>query len=481
MKGGYRFRGFRGEAENRVVSFDVPSQMRFPIGSLTESLEIRGGDHVEAGQVLASPTDAVGSPVICTAKGSASLDEGTVVVQTSGDQALPVLDAQPEWENLPPEDLEDRLYRTGSCCAAPSGIPTRHQSSPVGPKDIEQIIVYFSTSDLYGTKPETILGDRGAAEILAGIAILQKIMTGAHAHIVVGKGDDALLQTLREESAATTNSISLHVSANKYPQENEAVLVASVLDRDYPYGFAAIHSGVLVIDLRGILQVHDALVGGRLFAERLIAIHGAGFRENVHITVRIGTPIQSIVDAYGVPGVESRIVYNSVMSGDAVSDPGATVGSDCTAIIALPVGGNELLPFASPGLHKDSITRTFVASFLPIRVDADTNLHGEQRPCLSCGYCEQVCPVGLLPYVLHRYVQRDMVDEKLVRYGVFDCVDCNLCSYVCPSKIPLARLLTEGKRKLIDEGLDPAGARAEKFALKGIPRSIPQSEEAERE
>ncbi len=131
------------------------------------------------------------------------------------------------------------------------------------------------------------------------------------------------------------------------------------------------------------------------------------------------------------------------------------VGADCRHIIALPEAPVEFMPFAGPGLRKDSYTHTFLASLVPGPRVADTNLHGDERPCLSCTYCERVCPAGILPYVLHRYVQRDIIDENLVRYGAFRCIDCNLCTYVCPSKIPLARLISDGKQKLLDEGFEP--------------------------
>jgi Na+-translocating ferredoxin:NAD+ oxidoreductase RnfC subunit len=98
----------------------------------------------------------------------------------------------------------------------------------------------------------------------------------------------------------------------------------------------------------------------------------------------------------------------------------------------------------------------------------DTNLHGEHRPCIACTYCDGVCPAGILPHLLHRYVQREVIDETLLRLGIFDCIDCNLCTYVCTSKIPLAALMREGKEKLVAEGLDPRPAEAERRALKGL-------------
>ena len=99
----------------------------------------------------------------------------------------------------------------------------------------------------------------------------------------------------------------------------------------------------------------------------------------------------------------------------------------------------------------------------------DTNIHGEHRPCIACTYCDNVCPVGILPHLLHRYVQRGVIDETIVRYRIFDCIDCNLCTYVCTSKIPLAQLMRKGKDSLKAEGLDPRGRAVDRLQLRGVP------------
>ena len=61
--------------------------------------------------------------------------------------------------------------------------------------------------------------------------------------------------------------------------------------------------------------------------------------------------------------------------------------------------------------------------------------------------------MGVLPNLLHPYIERNLLDEILLRYNIFHCIDCNLCTYVCPSKIPVARLIREGKERLRAEGM----------------------------
>jgi Na+-transporting NADH:ubiquinone oxidoreductase subunit NqrA len=148
-------------------------------------------------------------------------------------------------------------------------------------------------------------------------------------------------------------------------------------------------------------------------------------------------------------------VLNSLIAGAAAA-PEAPLPAQASVLIAVAEnreGG--FLSFAAPGLASDSRSLTFAAGLLPLPKKPDTNLHGEHRACISCGFCEDVCPVRILPNILHRYVQKNVIDETLVRFQIFRCIDCNLCSYVCTSKIPLARLMREGKEKLAKEGLAP--------------------------
>jgi Na+-transporting NADH:ubiquinone oxidoreductase subunit NqrA len=113
----------------------------------------------------------------------------------------------------------------------------------------------------------------------------------------------------------------------------------------------------------------------------------------------------------------------------------------------------EFLAFIRPGFRRDSYSRTFMSNFLPsIQKTFDTNMHGEERPCISCNYCEEVCPVSIIPHILSKYVKRSIVDETLANLHIYDCVQCGLCSYVCPSKIPLAQHIKEGMEMLTAQG-----------------------------
>jgi electron transport complex protein RnfC len=62
------------------------------------------------------------------------------------------------------------------------------------------------------------------------------------------------------------------------------------------------------------------------------------------------------------------------------------------------------------------------------------------EPCISCGWCADVCPTRLRPVHLMQLAQRSQNDQRLVEQ-INWCIDCGLCSHVCPVSLPLAQTL----------------------------------------
>ena len=53
----------------------------------------------------------------------------------------------------------------------------------------------------------------------------------------------------------------------------------------------------------------------------------------------------------------------------------------------------------------------------------------KESKCLKCGICNNICPVGIMPYLLKNNNYRKSVINK--------CLKCGLCSYICPVYIDL--------------------------------------------
>jgi len=62
----------------------------------------------------------------------------------------------------------------------------------------------------------------------------------------------------------------------------------------------------------------------------------------------------------------------------------------------------------------------------------------EEFPCIRCGNCTFVCPMGLQPFLLNLYGSARQYDIA-VENGLMDCIECGSCSYICPARIELVK------------------------------------------
>ena len=473
FKGGYRFKHFKGRPADTIVNLDAPDTVTVPLrqerGPAFEP-SVKEGDEVRAGQVIG--TGPVHSPVDGKVSGISKLP--AVMIDTAPgfilneDDVVKLDGASEDWRKLDVDKIEELIYLSSAATLDTSGIPTRFNSSPIGPDEVDHLIVRIVEDELLPASDSALFSECGIDTFTDACRILEKVFPRARMTIAVSENLKELIGHI-ESSLKSDDEISVATVSDKYPQRFEEVLVPTVTGSGFPYGFNAVNLGVLVLSVQTILCVYQAVTTGMPVLTRVIGLGGTGFLENVHVRVPIGTAWNVITGKYGDTAGEQRLVRNSLLTGQTLEDFTLPVMKTDSALYAVPeMRTTELMPFASPGFSKDSYSNTFPTFLLPLKKKLDTNIHGEERACLSCSFCSDVCPVGILPALLHRYVLRDIIDEPMKQFGIFKCIDCNLCTYVCPSKIPVAELIKKGKRLLIKEGLGNEDETKLNFSLRGI-------------
>ncbi|HID55548.1 TPA: 4Fe-4S dicluster domain-containing protein [Candidatus Poribacteria bacterium] len=465
FSGGYRFKGFKGQARDELIHIGVPSKViipmiREPDFPLKPAVKI--GDRVFAGQVIAYEEGETASPILSSINGRVveirEIDHfsgkvAAVIIEGNEDEDYRKVESYtPQWEELPPRKIEELLYRSGVASLEREGIPTHFKTSTIIPEEVEDIIIYGTDSDIYNLSLGLLLKGEGAANFVEGMKILKRIMPQARVHLALNKERKGIIKGIRKLTS-DLDGIEIYPLAPKYPLDRHEILIPTLLNKRISYGSSAADVRVVVLSVQTVLHVFEAVAEGKPLIERIVALCGPSFKENVHVKVRIGTPLEFILKDRLKEG-DHRIVANSLLTGFELKDLSLPVDRTFSQIIAIPENrGREFLAFLRPGLRRDSYSRSFLSAFFKAEKRVDTNLHGEERPCIQCGYCIEVCPVRIIPTLINRYIRLG-IDETVVRYGIFNCIDCNLCSYVCPSKISLARNLREAKEKLKEMGLD---------------------------
>jgi Na(+)-translocating NADH:ubiquinone oxidoreductase A subunit len=451
LVGGYAFKRFAGRPEDTLVQAPLPAKVRLvlrsPHGADLPAL-VKNGEQVKAGQILARD-EATGACVLATLSGrieelkpAAWLGGKTKVATIAGDGTVewaPLDGHSPDWRAASSEALRGRILRSGAA---------------VLPARASHLVVQAVEDEAHNANPEVLEQVWGLQALVEGLAILLKALPGARLHLALNRRRRALAARVEQAAGKAGLPLQVYELDGKYPQAHRAILLPTLLGRSRGAGQHSAREAA-VLDLQSLLHARDAVALGKPMLERVVALAGTGFARRPHLRARIGTPLGELARPYLASGPENRLVLNSLIAGTAVSVE-SPLPAEAGLLIAVPENKEgELLSFAIPGLASDSRSLTFAAGLLPLPKKPDTNLHGEHRACISCGFCEDVCPVRIMPNLLHRYVQKNLIDETLVRFQIFKCIDCNLCSYVCTSKIPLARLMREGKERLAKEGLQP--------------------------
>jgi Na+-transporting NADH:ubiquinone oxidoreductase subunit A len=201
--------------------------------------------------------------------------------------------------------------------------------------------------------------------------------------------------------------------------------------------------------------------------ERIIAIGGPGLSDPCHVRARIGTPLQYLLPPQALS--DNNLVLKGGLFRGVPARPSTTgVDAKDDAFFVIPrPAEREFLGFVKLGFDRVSILPCF-GSALTGSADRhlSDSLRGERRPCIACGVCEDICPMGLMPQVLHRYLYRDALDEA-EKTGLPLCIGCGLCSYVCPSKIELRHEFAEAQNHLRLEQEQAAADKAQKPTKEG--------------
>ncbi len=293
------------------------------------------------------------------------------------------------------------------------------------------IFVNLCRKEPFQVDPDVYL--EGQSELFNfGVNILQKLTKQVH--------------IFRSPDLATAfhhkNGVVTHVVQGQYPADDPGVFL-------YYTRKSPADNHAWYIQGQDVLLLAHLLKFGTYPFFRTVAVAGPSVEQGTHVRTRMGAPVSHIVrDRVREAGV--RFIAGGIFRGYTLS-PASYLGLYETAVTLLPEGDEkEFLGFARPGFGKPSHSRTFLSFFNTAELKMDCTLHGEERACINCGYCTDVCPVDILPQFTLKRILAGEVEDSLA-HGLLDCVACGLCTYVCPSKIALCDAFTAAKRAYYQE------------------------------
>jgi Na+-transporting NADH:ubiquinone oxidoreductase subunit A len=192
------------------------------------------------------------------------------------------------------------------------------------------------------------------------------------------------------------------------------------------------------ISVGHLIMIAQFLSTGRYPVERMVTLSKPD-ELKPHYLIPQGTPIQSFIGEIAKNDLISTGQFNGRL---ASIDDYAGFFEDTFNVISVDES-EQLFGFVRPGKKLPTVSKTFISCLYERNIDTDATLHGEERACINCSYCENICPNDLMPQFIMKALVTDEIEDAL-QLGLLDCCQCGVCAYACPSKIELSEILSNG-------------------------------------
>ncbi len=386
---------------------------------------VKKKDHVEEGDLIGEVEKGLGanlhSSVSGTVKGIGfsahpiSVKTPSVLIETDPDAAPKSYPTLP-WEALSSQQLLEKVKAAGIVGIGGAGFPTHVKLSPPPDAKVDTLILNGAECEPYLTTDHRLMVEQ-AEQVIEGAGIILRILGIKECHVGIESNKPDAIKAMKKAVSETNNKdvrILINPLVVKYPQGSEKQLIESITKRRVPGFGLPFDVGVIVQNVGTAKAIYDAVVHEKPLYEKIITVSGRGINRPANLFVKIGTRVSDIVSYLGGVKPElSKIVMGGPMMGFAVST------------MEIPV------------------TKTTSGVLFLTAAEINSKPHGQ---CIRCGWCQNVCPMGLSPNEIGIYVEAGRADETS-RFGVFECFECGCCAYTCPAKRPLVQFIRLAKMK----------------------------------
>jgi len=419
FRGGVKLPHLKPTAGCLIERARVPERVVVPlkqhVGSACDPL-VQRGEKVKAGQKIGDSA-AVSAPVHSPVSGTVA-DIKVHPIPTGEDAVSVVIesDGRDEWaemsgidyEKASREEILSKIREAGIVGLGGAAFPTHVKLNP--PKKVDTLIINGCEGEPFITADHSLMLEH-PERIVVGAKIMMKAC-GAERVIIAIEDDkrdaEKLLRRFEDER------VKVVVLPSRYPQGDERHLIKALTGREVPAGGLPFDVGAVVNNVATAKAVADAVLEGRPLVERVVTVTGA-VRSPKNLLTRIGTMFSALIEECGGPaGDFDKMIAGGPMMGFAQKcDVPVVKGTNC---ILLMKAGRE-----------------------------------EERDCIRCGRCVEVCPMGLMPTLFVSFSKKGMF-EKCREYNVASCDECGCCAYACPSKIPIVQYIRVAKNALRRSG-----------------------------
>lgn len=408
----------------------LPKQAVFPlsqhIGAPAKPV-VAKGDVVKVGTLLAEAGGFVSAPIYSSVSGKvAKIDSAfdasgyripAIIVSVEGDEWEESIDRSEDLvkvedrPELTPESIVESIKKAGVTGMGGAGFPTFIKLCPPPGATAECVIINAVECEPYITSDYRLMMEH-ADEIIVGLQLLMKAAKVEKGYIGIETNKPAAIELLTQKAAADPR-IEVVPLKQRYPQGGEKQLVDAVIRRQVPAPPAIpVNVGAIVQNVGTAFAVYQAVMKNKPLFERYTTVTGKKLSKPGNYLVRMGTPMRDLIEICGgMPDDDNKLLAGGPMMGRALT----------TDEVPVCKGTNSI---------------TILSGSDARRKPAD--------PCIRCGKCVNVCPMGLEPYLLATLSAKKMW-ERAEAEDVVSCIECGSCQFTCPSHRPILDNIRNGK------------------------------------
>ncbi len=452
-RGGYNIL-LAGKPDPHVTVMPMPKKLYLPLKSQRFAFTdicVSHGEQINKGDTLAKDPNNYEIPLLAPLSGTIDLHsiEGHIVLENTGT----LYDHKDDHAGITNKDRQHiveemgaggdkrlKLLSLGAWQFFRDAHDTLKLPDPLGTP--QAIIVSTLALEPFLARGDVQLQNR-LLQFTRGLEHLQSLLEYQPIYLVLPKIASGFADRVRQQIRGYAWAKIIEIPL-KYSLNHPSILARSL-------GLKSADGPVWSIRTEGVLAVDRALTLEKPCTVRLVSVAGPGVALPTHIKTMTGYPIEAIRKL--CTGNEPvRMITGGMLTGETIGDDVMGLETECLGVTVLKEHTErEFLGFMRPGSDRESYAPCFLSVVrTKFREPLNTAVRGEGRPCISCNFCEEVCPARIMPHLIHKYLYGDLLEEA-DQARVDLCVQCGLCSFVCPSKIELRQQFSDALEQIAEE------------------------------
>lgn len=423
-------------AENKIAAgkaienLPLPAEVVLPVGQHIGAPAkpiVKKGDKVTRGQCVAEAGGFVSAPVHTPISGTvvkvdiARTPQGMPVeaIFIKSDDAdreadLAAIEAartpartDAEVAALEGKEIIGIIKEAGIVGLGGATFPTHVKLSPPPGSKAEVVIINAAECEPCLSCDDQLMREE-APRIVKGVQLLMKA-AGVDRGVIAIENNKPEAIAAMTEAAASAPGLEVMTMQVKYPQGGEKQLIEAVIGKEVPSGGLPIATGAIVQNVATAYAVYRAVYHKEPILDRVLTLHDGN--EGRNLRVPLGTILATLVSP--------DTTYEKIILGG-------------------PMMGRTASTLQTPMIKGTS----------GILLDPRYAHRREPEPCIRCGKCVTVCPMGLEPFListLSRLKEWEGAEEEKIA----NCIECGSCSYICPASRPLVDYIRVGKGKVM--------------------------------